>query len=243
MNLRLVSISMMTCAVCFVFVGCKEVPGRPGPEAGRPAQVLKFAVLYKENCAACHGENGKNGVALSLANPVYLAMAGVERIQMLTANGVTGTLMPAFAMSKGGMLTDQQIGVLAQGMESAWGRTDALGGQTPPAYAASSAGDPAQGLKVFTTFCASCHGADGGGVEHGKLQTGTLVDPAYLALISDQGLRSLTIAGQPEEGMPDWRSDITGTGSRAMTDQEITDVVAWLASHRTATPGQFYQHP
>jgi cytochrome c oxidase cbb3-type subunit 3/ubiquinol-cytochrome c reductase cytochrome c subunit len=29
-----------------------------------------------------------------------------------------------------------------------------------------------------------------------------------------------------------------------MTDQEVTDTVAWLASHRTATPGQVYkQHP
>jgi cytochrome c oxidase cbb3-type subunit 3/ubiquinol-cytochrome c reductase cytochrome c subunit len=29
-----------------------------------------------------------------------------------------------------------------------------------------------------------------------------------------------------------------------MTDQEIADTVAWLASHRIATPGQPYkQHP
>jgi cytochrome c oxidase cbb3-type subunit 3/ubiquinol-cytochrome c reductase cytochrome c subunit len=69
------------------------------------------------------------------------------------------------------------------------------------------------------------------------------VDPAYLALISDQGLRSLIIAGQPQEDMPDWRSDISGAGSRAMTEQEITDTVAWLACHRVATPGQPYMHP
>ena len=37
--------------------------------------------------------------------------------------------------------------------------------------------------------------------------------------------------------MPDWRSDISGPGSRAMTDQEITDVVAWLAAQRHAYPG------
>ena len=77
----------------------------------------------------------------------------------------------------------------------------------------------------------------------GKLHTGSLVDPAYLALISDQGLRSLIIAGQSGEGMPDWRSDITGAGSRAMADQEVTDIVAWLASHRVASPGQPYVHP
>jgi cytochrome c oxidase cbb3-type subunit 3/ubiquinol-cytochrome c reductase cytochrome c subunit len=205
--------------------------------------VLSFAALYKENCAACHGADGKNGAAISLANPVYLAVAGTNTIQKATANGVPGTLMPAFAKSQGGMLTDQQIVALAQGVESAWGKADALGGQSAPAYASSSAGDPDQGQRAFTTFCASCHGADGTGLKRKQLLTGSLVDPAYLALISDQGLRSLIIAGQPEEGMPDWRSDMTGAGSRAMTDKETTDIVAWLASHRVAAPGQPYMHP
>ncbi len=76
------------------------------------------------------------------------------------------------------------------------------------------------------------------------MQTGSIIDPAYLALVSDQGLRSTIIAGQPEQGMPDWRSDLTGTGARAMTDQEVTDTVAWMTSHRIATPGQpYHQHP
>ena len=243
MNLRSAHALMMTSAVAFLCVGCKNVPGKPGPEAERPAQLLQFSMLYRDNCAACHGESGKEGAAISLANPVYLAAAGVDRIQTVTAKGVAGTLMPAFAESQGGMLTDQQIAVLVQGMETKWGRADALGGQTPPSYASSSTGDSAQGQKAFTMFCASCHGADGTGVASDKIHTGSLVDPAYLALISDQGLRSLILAGQPQEGMPDWRSDMTGPGSRALTDQEITDIVAWLASHRIATPGQPYQHP
>jgi len=75
--------------------------------------------------------------------------------------------------------------------------------------------------------------------------TGPLVDPAYLALISDQGLRSIVISGQPEQGMPDWRHHSAGPVAHSMSEQEITDVIAWLTSHRIATPGQPYQtqHP
>jgi cytochrome c oxidase cbb3-type subunit 3/ubiquinol-cytochrome c reductase cytochrome c subunit len=204
---------------------------------------VKFDVLYKENCAACHGKDGKDGAAIALGNPVYLAFAGAGTIQKLTANGVPGTLMPAFAKSQGGMLTDQQIEILAQGAEAAWGDGNVTAGQVPPPYVSGTAGDPARGQQAFATFCASCHGTGGTGIAGGKLPTGSLVDSAYLALISDQGLRSIIVAGQPEEGMPDWRSDINDPGARAMTDQEITDVVAWLASHRVAAPGQPYGHP
>ena len=243
MNLCRWSIAVAVCAMTLLCVGCKDVPGRPGIAAERPSQVLQFPVLYAENCAACHGANGKNGAAISLGNPVYLAYAGTDNLQRITANGVGGTLMPPFARNQGGMLTDQQIAALVQGMESAWGKASALGGLRPPAYASSSAGDPVAGQKTFVALCATCHGADGSGANGGKMHTGSLVDPAYLALISDEGLRSVIVAGLPQEGMPDWRSDRTGAGSRPMTDQEVTDVVAWLASHRTETPGQPYRRP
>jgi cytochrome c oxidase cbb3-type subunit 3/ubiquinol-cytochrome c reductase cytochrome c subunit len=102
-------------------------------------------------------------------------------------------------------------------------------------------------LQAFNTFCARCHGTEGAGAssrtstQPSPESTGSIVDPAYLALISDQSLRSTIIAGRPDEHMPDWRSDASGPNTRAMTDQEITDTVAWLASKRIATPGQPYR--
>jgi mono/diheme cytochrome c family protein len=242
MNLRVVGIPVLSSVLALAGTGCHYAPGKPvpGSEEKRPDQVLDFATLYAQNCAACHGEQGKNGAALSLANPVYLDVAGTANILRITAEGVPGTMMPPFARAKGGMLTEQQIAALVQGMVREWGTAALPAGQTPPSYASNSAGVAANGQRAFATFCARCHGADGAGALVNSIHVGSLVDPAYLSLISDQGLRSITIAGQPEQGMPDWRSDAAGNGARPTTDEEITDIVAWIAAHRIATPGEPY---
>jgi mono/diheme cytochrome c family protein len=229
-------------AAMLALVGCSRIPGRPGPgpEVVRPNEVLDFPTLYKTNCAACHGENGRDGAAISLANPVYLAVAGEDNLRHITANGVSGRLMPPFAKSAGGMLIDQQISVLAHGMMQQWSKPDLLAGLSVPQYRSTLAGDAARGQEAFGIFCARCHGAAGEGSpgdgKRGTGKVGSIVDGAYLALISDQGLRSIVIAGRPDEGMPDWRSD----AAQPLTDQQVTDIVAWLASKRTTNPGQPY---
>lgn len=230
---------LLLCALSIV--GCHAVPGKPlpGSEARRPDQVLDFATLYKENCSACHGERGRMGAAISLANPVYLSFAGAANLQRITAKGVPGSLMPAFSKASGGTLTDQQIQVLTQGMITLWSRPSPLASLSPIAYTPSQQGEPARGAQLFTASCSQCHGAQGTGSPSAKPPIGSLVDPAYLALISDQALRSLIVAGQPEQGMPG--SDQLRPSP--LTDQNVTDIVAWLASHRTQTPGQPYPQP
>ncbi len=234
--------ALILAAMVFAMIGCSRMPGRPGPgpEVVRPEEVLDFPTLYRTNCAGCHGEKGRNGAAISLANPVYLEVAGEENLRSVTAHGVAGKLMPPFAKSAGGMLTDPQINALTHGMVQEWGKPDILAGQNTPPYRATQAGDATRGQQAFGSFCARCHGAAGEGSagdnKSSAGKVGSLVDGSYLALISDQGLRSMIIAGQPEEGMPDWRTD----AAQPMTDQQITDIVAWLASKRSADPGQPY---
>ena len=58
---------------------------------------------------------------------------------------------------------------------------------------------------------------------------------SYLALVSDQDLRTVVIVGRPELGAPDWRNNVPG---KPMSPQEISDVVAWLAAQRPRFPGQ-----
>src|SRR6266850_5882987 len=90
--------------------GCRP-PGKPTTAdiELKPEEVRDFAVLYQQNCAGCHGQDGKGNTALALANPVYLAIASDETIRRITTSGIRGSLMPAFAKSSGGTLTDEQI--------------------------------------------------------------------------------------------------------------------------------------
>ncbi len=236
--------TLLLSAACVAILGCGHIPGRPGPgpEVVRPEEVLDFPTLYKQNCAACHGDNGRNGAAISLSNPAYIAVAGEAQIRDVISKGVSNHLMPAFEKNSGGMLTTQQVTALAHGIVQQWGKANVFEGQTPPPYLATLPASVEHGQQAYGAFCARCHGTTGEGhpadAKSGKL--GSIVDPSYLALISDQNLRSILIAGRPDEDMPDWRTD----AAQPMTDQQITDIVAWLAAKRIVNPGQPYpNHP
>jgi mono/diheme cytochrome c family protein len=224
-------LAILACAAC------DGSPGRPGPnsEVIPPDQILEFSILYRQNCAGCHGTSGNGGASIGLRDPVFLAIADDVAIRRAAANGVGGTAMPAFAQSAGGMLTDKQIDALVCGIRS-WAQSGFVLGASPPSYAAKTPGDLQRGAGVYQTFCSSCHGSGGRG---GK-KASSIVEGSYLALVSDQHLRTTVIAGRPELGAPDWRNDVPG---RPMSDQEITDVVAWLVSQRAPSPGQPYPDP
>ena len=213
--------------------GCGAPHGQPskGSEVLAPKEVLSFGTLYAENCAGCHGAEGRGGAAIALANPVYLAIVDDAGIRKVIANGVPRTAMPAFAESAGGLLTDAQIDVITKGIRSRWSRQGVLNAVTAPSYAPQTAGDVHRGEVAYKTYCQSCHGPGGAGGSKGS----AITDGSFLALVSDQGLRTIVITGRPELGAPDWRGHVPG---KPMSDQEVTDVVAWLASRRVQNPGQ-----
>jgi cytochrome c oxidase cbb3-type subunit 3 len=129
------------------------------------------------------------------------------------------------------MLTGDQINVIVRGMRNRWARPEVLGDVDPPPYEAQTSGDPKRGAAVYRFYCSSCHGADG----KGGARASSIVDGSYLALVSDQHLRTTVIVGRPELGAPDWRGDVPG---KRMSPEEISDVVAWLAAQRPRFAGQ-----
>jgi cytochrome c oxidase cbb3-type subunit 3 len=218
-----------------LLLGCGSPHGQPqkGSETLAPSEVLDFGVLYADNCSGCHGAEGKGGAAIALANPVYLGIVDDAAMRKVTAEGIRGTAMPAFAQSAGGMLTDKQIDVITNQIRWRWGKPGILDGANPPSYAAKTTANVQQGEVAYKTYCASCHGPAGQGGPKGS----AITNDSFLALVSNQSLRTIVITGRPELGAPDWRGNSPG---KAMTDQEVTDVVGWLVSRRVQNPGQPY---
>src|SRR5439155_16732439 len=104
----------------------------------------------------------------------------------------------------------------------------AMAASNPPPYSDSLPGDARRGAEVFAAYCASWHG-EGGRGGRGSAGGGSIVDGSFLALVSDQGLRTMVIVGRPDLGAPDWRGNVRG---KAMAFQDISDVVAWLSAQR-----------
>ena len=230
---------MKCCGLCCgvltvstLLMGCGHAPGGPQScaEVARPDEIIDFTLLYAHNCSGCHGTNGLDGPAIALANPAYEAIVDDQTLREVITNGERGTLMPAFAKSAGGTLTDLQINMLVKGIRSHWYKADALKGLGAPPYRSDKPRDVVHGEQLFKVECTNCHGF---GTR--KARAGSVTDGSYLALMSDQTLRAIIIAGRPDIGQPDWRSVEPG---HPLSDQDVTDLVAWIASQRDETSGQ-----
>jgi mono/diheme cytochrome c family protein len=209
-------------------LGCDRKIGPPNDqeELIRPENIASFDRLYKQNCSACHGENGSGGPALDLANPKYQALVDDVSLRRWITSGMPGTQMPAFGESAGGFLTPQQVDVLVAGMRARWDHKG-RGTEEMPSYSSTAVGNVEHGQDNFRVSCSSCH-------QQGQQK---ITDASYLSLVSDQTLRSIVIAGRPDLGHPDWSQVRHG---QPLTDRDVSDVIAYLHSLRSDTPGQPY---
>lgn len=222
--------AFLFCMVMVGLAGCDWMPGRPklADKRPEPAHITDFKVLFSQNCRGCHGDGTGPAGSISMNDPLYLSILPKEQLRHIVAKGIPGTRMPGFAVSDGGSLTEAQVDILVEGI-LAWATKPAP--PNAPPYS-SALGDPVRGAATFAVACGSCHGVDGTGVA-GK--AGSVVDPAYVGLSSDQYLRTIVIAGRSDLGCPDYLSRIP---DRPMTNEEISDVTAWLVSQRKNEFGQ-----
>jgi cytochrome c oxidase cbb3-type subunit 3 len=205
---------------------CDLAPGKPDPEHRwhPPSENLNFTELYEANCMGCHALETEKLAAARPMDPLYIRYAGAENLRHVTGNGVKRTTMPGFLESEGGSLTSAQVDAIVSGLTEHSSKAS-IPGKLPPYK--SEPGDPAAGEVAQKVFCAGCHGEDGNG---GK-EAGSIVNPYFLSLVTDQSLRSTIVAGRPDLGQPAYMDLVPG---RVPTDKEISDIVAWLSAKRPA---------
>jgi Cytochrome c, mono- and diheme variants len=223
--------SLLFLGFCAVLTGCDWMPGKPDEKVDKwrpPTAITDFHELYRENCQGCHGDGKLVAGAISLDNPTYLAVVPEATLRKVIAEGIPGTLMPPFSQAKGGMLTEEQVDIIVKGL-LAWRQPLPAGTSLPP-YSAPP-GDATRGEALYKAYTDAI--AKAGGEK--MLGDGFYTNPAFLGLVTDQYLRTLIIAGRPELGIPDYRKVIPG---RPLSDEDISDIVAWLISKRENEFGQ-----
>jgi cytochrome c oxidase cbb3-type subunit 3 len=217
--------SVGLCGVLLFSTSClsSNYGKEPVAEEVQPQDISDFHTLFDQNCVGCHGVDGKNGASQRLNYALYQALVPKEELKKVITYGRAGTVMPPFAMSQGGRLTDKQVEILVNGMKEKWAKPVDFHGTTPPGYyqPADANIDLADGKKIFTVVCGVCHGP------HGVI--GPLATPSYLSLASDQYIRTSVLTGKPDKGMPNWQTLKFG---HPLSDHEITDVVGYLSSLR-----------
>ena len=239
--------------------GC-GFPGQPNPEDRPipPDQVLAFKDLYGQNCAGCHGADGKMGPAPPLNDPLFRALVPEETVEDVVAGGRHGTLMPALAQENGGPLTPTQVAVLVneikgipyRGYQRSRKGTKPGRGRPRSPRNGPDLGD-ARSSAARTRRC-TCLPKDRRETQPpaGRVRPRLRrlprrprpgrperrppcphdQRPAFLALISDQALRRIVITGRPDLGMPDYaHRGKDYPNYKPLTSEDVTNLVAFLS--------------
>jgi cytochrome c oxidase cbb3-type subunit III len=135
-----------------LLIGCFLISGALAAGAQQKRKP-KGSTLFAENCAACHGSDGRGGErAPNIATRPDIVGLSDGRLNSIVANGVPAGGMPAF-----GFLGSQQVDALVAYLRVLQGLTSS-GNVTLP-------GDPQIGKAIFfrASSCSDCHMVKGEG--------------------------------------------------------------------------------
>lgn len=187
-----------------------------------PAHAADGALLYAQNCAACHGERGSGGIGVPLALPAFHALSSEDYLRKTIRHGRPGRVMPSFAA-----LSDAEVDAIVAH----------IGGWNPGPFATYPAtridGDADSGGKLFQKHCASCHGANGEGgkgtgVTLSRPREQAIVAPAlhntgFLASTGDHRIKAILMQGVAGTPMASFLK-------KGLQEKDIDDLVAFVRS-------------
>jgi putative heme-binding domain-containing protein len=135
-----------------LLIGCFLISGALAAGA-QHKRTPNGSALFAENCAACHGSDGRGGErAPNIATRPNIAGLSDARLNSIVANGIPAGGMPAFSF-----LGSQQVDALVAYLRVLQGLTS-TGNATLP-------GDPQSGKAIFfrASSCSGCHMVNGEG--------------------------------------------------------------------------------
>ncbi|MFV0286734.1 MAG: c-type cytochrome [Demequina sp.] len=185
-------------------------------ETASAEDVAAGEALFTANCASCHGldAEGQDGVAPSLVGVGAAAVdfqVGTGRMPM-QASGPQ-------AIAKKAQFTQDEIDQLA-----AWVASLGAGPAVPtPEQVDPELGDAANGMEIFRTNCAMCHGSIGGGgaLTQGKYAPSLLeTTPTHIYEAMLTGPQSMPVFNDAN-----------------ITPEHKRDVIAYIAAQQDGSPG------
>ena len=184
--------------------------------------------LFGENCAACHGEQGKGGLGLPLNLQSFLVIADEGYLIRSMIYGRETRGMPSFTED----LTPGQMRAVALFIKS-WQYQPSL--ELP---SGKITGDAKEGAELYRGICAGCHGLNGeGGPEAGGghvigavsgIGGPALADKGFLKSATDAYIKATLLNGRIGTPMGAYLKGRQGFVE--LYESEIDDIIVYLRS-------------
>jgi mono/diheme cytochrome c family protein len=167
-------------------------------------------IVFRSNCASCHGANGEGGVGVRLNSANIVPAVSDEYLFRTIVEGRATTAMPAWRH-----LSADNIAALIAYMRS-WNN-----GERQYVTSAPATGDYMLGEVHYRMSCAPCHGDVGEGGVGPRLS-----DPGFLRIVSDDLLYEWIGHGRADTAMRGFLSEEQGVTS--LRPSYIADVIAYI---------------
>jgi mono/diheme cytochrome c family protein len=179
--------------------------------------------LYVETCAVCHGVEGKGRVGASLEN--FPGIDVTAALRQTIAEGIQGSVMPAWSEAEGGPLSDRDIDDIVAYVSSSIAGSEPIA--PAPEYQPPEIepppdveGDPSQGAVVFQGNCVMCHG------EAGRGRFGAPLAKTWPGNQPEVFIQQVVSRGISGSTMPAWSTERGGP----LTETDIENVTAYVLS-------------
>jgi mono/diheme cytochrome c family protein len=199
------------------------------------------AMLFAQNCSACHGQFGEGGpnparagdIIAPISSDEFLKTRDDTTIRNIISQGQPNFGMSPFGESNGGPLDDEQVDAIVEYIRS-WEANPPVveppqfDTPTPPPTPEVTAPTPEPapsltGGQLFAIACASCHGSQGEGGVGPALNT-----PEFQQKVDDQALFDTISNGHTATPMVAWGENLS--------DEQINLLVQYIRVLGGATP-------